>query len=898
MARVGVLGLEPFVVNQVEHLDRDLEVVLLDAIDDDARADLEMDVVLVNAEHAGSPRMIGSHPNPPIVIVDESHNPAEDENRPADAPLRLGRPISSPELLDAIDRSRGLGSIRRSMRAITIEQDDSAVTDRWAAVIRTVVSLGVLTLGSLTVADPTLFEDVVPWTVPALVAITAWVIGRALWWRLTPPLVVVDALVVFGLVAALDVDLLPLTLLAAAVALEASFAIGVAWALTGAVVAMGLVVTGWAQLFDRPPPDDAVSAGLLVLTAAATGGLVRRLWREQTQSRSGELRQFRSALYDLSRRQAVVAVSFDIGTVAEDALARLIADVQPRAALVLVADGPGPLQVGASHNLQSQAPVRLTWKPGLSQKEREERDEAVMLTPDAANTARVASTIPTKGVQRDLPDWAPSHARETDGSEGSAPADGRRPGGPSPQPPPAAASPPAGNPSPAPPRTPRPPTMPADSGSSSSSSVPPPAAPGPPGEPDLGAPRPAVPPDQAGPSDPAGNGEAGVSGSLMRRMEEARRQRGKVSRKDIDRHAASSRFDGNATSGDVDDPGERPPETAAEQDDRLMGRRRAHPGQRTALASLLDRTTIQAVHTSRLVDVLEQLGPSLPDGPIHVHGAELDNELMGALVVVGATDPRPISRHAEETALALDSVRLFNRLRAFTRDQERARIGRSLHDGVMQTLAHVAFELDRVSNDSWDDSQVETLGRLRDHVLGTVDEMRTVVNDLRTVRLDRGLPAALEAMALTLSPAGGPVIEVTTTEVGTLPGEVEEQYLRIAEEALMNAVRHSGGRGVTVNLRRQNGALLLQVADDGFGFTQSKVGSRDGGVGLTSMYQRARAVGAGLDIDTGANGTIITVLHTMESGGAPPPAAELVAPVNVPLDQAPAPRRGRRRRRR
>lgn len=877
MARVGVLGLEPFVVNQVEHLDRDLEVVLLDAVDDDARADMDLDVALVNAEHAGSPRMIGSHPNPPIVIVDESHNPDDDADRPAGAPLRLGRPISSPELLDAIDRSRGLGSFRRSMRAITIEQDDSAVADRWAAILRTVVALGVLAWGAWTIGGLGQNSELVPWTVPPLIAITAWVIGRALWWRLTPGLVALDGLVVFGLVAALDVDLLPLVLLAAMVALEAGFALGLPWALTGTIVAVGLVVTSWVEFFGRPATDfrEGFSGGLLVLTAVGTGALARRLWRDQTESRSGELRQFRSALYDLSRRQAVVAVSFDVGTVAEDALARLIADVQPRAALVLVADGPGPLQVGASHNLQSPAPVRLTWQPGLSQKEREERDEAAMRSPDATTTARVASTIPTRGVQRDLPDWQPSSARDHGGPPARS---GDDPGGPA-HPSPAAPSPP----SPPTPSAPRPPTVPTGTGPTASRDVPPPATTA---HVERGVP--------GGPGD--GDGDAGVSGSLMRRMEEARRQRGKVARKDLDRHAGSSRFDGVATGDGDGDDRERAPETASEQDDRLMGRRRSRSDQQAALSALLDRTTMEAVHTSRLVDVLEQLGPSLPDGPVHVHGAELDNELMGALVVVGATDPRPISRHAEETALALDSVRLFNRLRAFTRDQERARIGRSLHDGVMQTLAHVAFELDRVSHDSWDDSQVQTLGRLRDHVLGTVDEMRTVVNDLRTVRLDRGLPAALEAMALTLSPAGGPVIEVTTSDVGTLPGEVEEQYLRIAEEALMNAVRHSGGRQVTVNLRRREGALLLQVTDDGFGFTQSKVGSQDGGVGLTSMYQRARAVGAGLDIDTGANGTIITVLHQMERAAAPPPA-ELAPRVTDEADPAPAGRRGRRRRR-
>ncbi len=920
MPRIGLLGLEPFLVSQIERLDRNLEIMLLDAIDDDAREDLDLSVVMVNSEHAGALRLIAAHPTPPVVVVEDGAVAHLDDRIGPDGPIRLGRPISSPDLLEALDRSRGLSRFRRSLRGMTIQQDDAAGADRWAAVARTLASLGALYWAA---------DNLVEVGILAVLVLTLFAVGRSLWWRLTPLLIGIDAVVVLSLLYGTSVTMggpeFPLTVLAAAVTLEAGFVLGLWRSLVGTAVAVGLMGASWIGLLGRSMADVLATSpsALLLLTTVAAGAMARRLWMDQTQSRSSELRRFRSALYDLSRSQAVVAVSFDIGTVAEDALARLIADVHPRSAMVLVADGPGALQVAASHNLASPPPVRLTWQTGMNEAQRalgsgpatRHDGEDGPATP----TAPRRFSRPEPRVTGDLPEWQPSRARTGDDGEDDDVDDVAATDAPSrDRDVPDAADPDESNVD----RSSADDSPHAELDDSSragslhdattrdDADVPGPdtATPSPEErwglpehgdepEPDpepehdpadtfhqpVSAPPPATDALRT-PEPPSGDG---LTAKLLKRMEDARRQEAAT---DIDEHIGS-RFDGQATT--APEPGSQAPLTAADVEKRLTGSREAGADEQRILRDLLDRTVIESNYTARLTSVLGQLAPSLPPGDVLVTGAELDGELMGALVVVGATDGRVVSRHAEETALALDSVRLFNRLRAFTRDQERARIGRSLHDGVMQTLAHVAFELDRVSNDSWDESQVETLGRLRDHVLGTVDEMRAVVNDLRTVRLDRGLPAALEAMALTLSPAGGPVIEVSTGSVGSLPGDVEEQFLRIAEEGLMNAVRHSGARNVRVNLARSNGSLVLQVSDDGFGFTKSKVGDSDGGVGLTSMYQRAKSVGAGLDIDTGANGTIITVHQSLVTADGSPGASE---PETEPTPQRSPGRRRRRSR--
>lgn len=86
--------------------------------------------------------------------------------------------------------------------------------------------------------------------------------------------------------------------------------------------------------------------------------------------------------------------------------------------------------------------------------------------------------------------------------------------------------------------------------------------------------------------------------------------------------------------------------------------------------------------------------------------------------------------------------------------------------------------------------------------------------------------------------------------------------LRIAEEAVTNAVRHADARWVRVRLTRTEDAVVLQVTDDGHGFEGSRAGDRAGGVGLTSMRQRAGSIDAGLDVDTGLHGTVVTVHYT------------------------------------
>jgi signal transduction histidine kinase len=79
--------------------------------------------------------------------------------------------------------------------------------------------------------------------------------------------------------------------------------------------------------------------------------------------------------------------------------------------------------------------------------------------------------------------------------------------------------------------------------------------------------------------------------------------------------------------------------------------------------------------------------------------------------------------------------------------------------------------------------------------------------------------------------------------------EGDREILRVAQEALHNALRHADARRVRVSVRTENGALVLEVADDGIGFDPGDAELRSRHLGLTSMEERARRIGGELRID-------------------------------------------------
>ena len=224
---------------------------------------------------------------------------------------------------------------------------------------------------------------------------------------------------------------------------------------------------------------------------------------------------------------------------------------------------------------------------------------------------------------------------------------------------------------------------------------------------------------------------------------------------------------------------------------------------------------------------------------------------------------------ALQLASAVHSVRVADDLHrsrellVLSREEERRRIRRDLHDGLGPTLAAIALQLDLARELNTDDA-TQTLGRLKDEVTAAITGVRNLVYELRPPALDElGLVAALEQWISTLQGPGAPRFAFNADgDLGSLPAAVEVAVYRIVSEAVTNVVRHAAASVCEIELALTD-VLFLEVRDDGRGLA---VGYRSG-VGLASMRERVAELGGSLSIaGSDGEGTTITVRVPKDHG--------------------------------
>jgi len=267
---------------------------------------------------------------------------------------------------------------------------------------------------------------------------------------------------------------------------------------------------------------------------------------------------------------------------------------------------------------------------------------------------------------------------------------------------------------------------------------------------------------------------------------------------------------------------------------------------------------------------------ALPPGVEEVFFMPLRSKdrLIG-LMCLGATGKTWFSREEEEvlsavaneTAMALENARLLADLRSqeeahrgllqrliTAQEEERRRIAAELHDGVIQNMAGALFRLRLFAARSQDLSPEsrQPLEEAEELINRSIGEMRRIISGLRPAMLEEmGLACALEEYVKTLERLGErhPVVELDI-RMGAKPDpRVETALFRIAQEALNNAVRHSGCRKVQVKVEEKGDELLMEVADDGSGFDISGIYRREGkGFGIIGMRERAESLGGTLDV--------------------------------------------------
>jgi signal transduction histidine kinase len=207
---------------------------------------------------------------------------------------------------------------------------------------------------------------------------------------------------------------------------------------------------------------------------------------------------------------------------------------------------------------------------------------------------------------------------------------------------------------------------------------------------------------------------------------------------------------------------------------------------------------------------------------------------------------------ASHAAIAIANARLYEQSRELSMVAERNRLALELHDAVSQKLfglvlnAETAGELlDRDPQAARD--QVAKLGTLAQEAL---DELRSLLFELRPLDLEQdGLCGALRKHVEVLRRLQQRDIEIDVPGDG-VPTDIprDREILRIAQEALQNALRHSEADHLAVALRADNGTLVLEVSDDGVGFDPRAPELRSQRLGLTSMEERAQRIGGHLKI--------------------------------------------------
>ena len=190
----------------------------------------------------------------------------------------------------------------------------------------------------------------------------------------------------------------------------------------------------------------------------------------------------------------------------------------------------------------------------------------------------------------------------------------------------------------------------------------------------------------------------------------------------------------------------------------------------------------------------------------------------------------------------------------------RRKLERDLHDGAQQRLVGLALDL-RLAREKLDDDPVAA-GAMLDEASAALamatEELRELARGIHPAILsDRGLEAAVESLA---QRAPLPV-QIDASVDGRLPDPVEAAAYFVVSEALTNVVRHSGADRAEVGIRRDNGRLVVEVADDGSG------GADPAGSGLRGLADRVAALDGRLRVDDPAGGGTIVRADIPLGGG-------------------------------
>jgi signal transduction histidine kinase len=242
-------------------------------------------------------------------------------------------------------------------------------------------------------------------------------------------------------------------------------------------------------------------------------------------------------------------------------------------------------------------------------------------------------------------------------------------------------------------------------------------------------------------------------------------------------------------------------------------------------------------------------------------------------------DEAVIEALALAAGIAVENARLHQRAAEIAVYEERDRMARDLHDGVIQRLFAIGLSLQGLTTGEAGRALAGSIGAVEEDIDETIRQVRTTIFELGTEGRGRGIRSSVLAMIEELQPVLGfrvPVDFAGTVE-SSVSDEVAEQLLATLREALSNVARHARATTATVALAVAGRACRLEVHDDGQGMVGSP--SPGGGHGLPNMRSRAESLGGTFEVLQPAGGGTTLVWQV--------PAFAGPAPRDGPGDPAP-----------
>ena len=300
--------------------------------------------------------------------------------------------------------------------------------------------------------------------------------------------------------------------------------------------------------------------------------------------------------------------------------------------------------------------------------------------------------------------------------------------------------------------------------------------------------------------------------------------------------------------------------------------RRATGGARSTIFVAEPDHTLRALNGGEDVDRMAQ-EIEIPDSDrtpgaavVPLRGVQ---QVLGYCVVVGVPRWTPelderAQEVADEFAVRLDTAVLFDEVRTLATSEERNRIAREMHDGVAQEIVGLGYIVDEIESISDQEQTRELAAALRAEITRLVSEIRFSIFDLRHEVSDGRLSSSLADYAREVGHATGLRVHLSLAESGPpLPARTATEVLRVAQEAIGNVRKHARADNLWVMLDSDGSRLTLEIRDDGVGNAEP----REHHWGLQTMRERARTVGADLDVTTRTDGG--TVVSLRSPGAAP-----------------------------